>query len=61
LLDLVVDPAVPMTQPTARFPGFTEHVRVFLFERVEVMLAGDLLDQALCRIESKLFAHELSS
>jgi hypothetical protein len=32
-------------------------VRVFLFERVEVVLAGDFLNQAFGGIESKLFAH----
>jgi hypothetical protein len=59
-LDLIVGPAVAMPQAAARLPRLAEHVRIFVFERVEVMLTGDLLNQAFRGIESKLFAHGFS-
>jgi hypothetical protein len=46
-----------MAQAAARFPWLTEHVRVFLFEWVEVVLTGHFLNQTFGGIESKLFAH----
>jgi hypothetical protein len=48
---------MPMAQTAAWFPRLAEHVRVFLLERVEVMLTGDFLDQAFRGVESKLSAH----
>jgi hypothetical protein len=49
-----------MSQAPARFPRLAEHVRIFVFERVEVMLTGDLLNQTFRGVESKLFAHGFS-
>jgi hypothetical protein len=59
-LDLIVGPAVPVPQAAARFPRLAEHVRVFVFQGVEVMLTGDLLNQAFRGIESEFFAHGFS-
>ena len=49
---------VPVIQVSEVFPRLAQQVCLFLFERVDVMLAGNLLDQALRGVESRqLFTH----
>jgi hypothetical protein len=46
-----------MPQPTPRLPRLAEEMSLLLLERIDVMLAGDLLDQSFRRVESQFSAH----
>jgi hypothetical protein len=50
-----------MPQAAPRFPRLAEQVCFLLLERIDVMLAGYLLDQSFRRVESELFGHGASS
>jgi hypothetical protein len=58
-LDLVIDPAMAMAQPAARLPRFAEQMRFLFLERIDVMLAGHLLNQAFRGVEPQFFAHKI--
>jgi hypothetical protein len=57
LLYLIVNPAVAATQPAPGLPRLPEQVRFLFFQRIDVMLPGDLLNQAFRGVESLFLAH----